>query len=242
VKARRAGDAAQMSRIGEEYRSALRVAIRDQEAHGDALFGRPVPQVLLLHANEVGAAQWDALFTWLESTGHRFATADEVLTDPAFAEPHQVVARYGYGLWDRLDLQKRISKAKDEVTTLLSTQAGAWNRGDMAAFCSVYIDDALFLTPSGVTRGRQTILERYLKRYPDAAARGTLSFEILSVTPVHGVEITPLGDARPGRVQGVSVAARWTIAYEGKPPATGLTLLNLRPEADGWRIVEDASM
>ncbi|HEV8266811.1 MAG TPA: polysaccharide deacetylase family protein [Thermoanaerobaculia bacterium] len=242
VKARKAGDAAEMSRIGEEYRAALRLAVRDQEARGDALFKRPLPQVLLLHANEVGAAQWDALFTWLEATGHRFATADEVLADPAFAEPHQVVAHYGYGLWDRLDLKRRISKARDEVMALLTTQAGAWNRGDMAAFCSVYVDDALFLTPSGVTRGRQTILERYLKRYPDAAARGTLSFEILSVTPVHGVEITAFGDARPGRVQGVSVAARWTIAYAEKPPASGLTLLNLRPEAGGWRIVEDASM
>ena len=104
------------------------------------------------------------------------------------------------------------------------------------------MDDALFLSPSGVTRGRQTILERYRKRYPDAAARGTLSFEFLEVRPVHGVEVTPFGDARPGRVQGISIAARWTISYPDKPAATGLTLLNLRPEAGGWRIVEDASM
>ncbi len=242
VEARKAKDGKRLARVAEEYQSALRVAIRDQEARGDKLFGRPVPQVLLLHANEVGTAQWDALFTWLEETGHRFATADEVLSDPAFATPHQVVAPYGYGLWDRLDLTRRLAKATEEVKALLTAQAAAWNAGDLEAFCAVYVDDALFLSPSGVTRGRQTILERYRKRYPDAAARGTLSFEFLEVTPVHGVEVTPFGDARPGRVQGISIAARWTIAYPDKPAATGLTLLNLRPEAGSWKIVQDASM
>ena len=47
-----------------------------QTALGDEWLGRATPQILLLHANEVGAAQWDALFTWMKGRGFRFATPD----------------------------------------------------------------------------------------------------------------------------------------------------------------------
>ncbi len=67
-----------------------------------------------------------------------------------------------------------------EARRLLETQAEAWNRGDLEAFCSVYADDALFLTASGLTKGRSEVLARYKARYPDAETRGTLSFEVLN--------------------------------------------------------------
>ncbi|HEV7784787.1 MAG TPA: polysaccharide deacetylase family protein, partial [Thermoanaerobaculia bacterium] len=91
VEARRKNDSKEMERIGDEYQEALHVEIRDQEAKGDRLFGRPVPQILLLHANEVGTAQWDRLFTWLEGRGYRFAKADEVLADAVFKEDPRYV-------------------------------------------------------------------------------------------------------------------------------------------------------
>jgi peptidoglycan/xylan/chitin deacetylase (PgdA/CDA1 family) len=242
VKATRAGDAHALALAGEDYQASLRICVEDQEARGDRLFGRRLPQILLLHAGAAGAANWDRLFTWLEETGHRFATADEVLADPVFAEKQDTVASHGFGLWDRLAGEKRKAKARDEVRALLSVQAEAWNRGDFAAFCAVYSEDALFISPSGVTRGRAAVEERYRAKYPDAARRGTLSFEVLETRPVSGVEFTPLGDARPGRVHGMSLVARWTLSYPDKPAATGLTLLNLIPRADSWAIVQDASM
>jgi hypothetical protein len=51
-----------------------------------------------------------------------------------------------------------------------------------------------------------------------------------------------LGDARPSRVHGLTITARWSLAYPDREPATGLTLLVLRPGPEGWRIVQDASM
>ena len=78
---------------------------------------------------------------------------------------------------------------------LLETQAAAWNRGDLEAFCSVYAEDALFLTAFGLTKGRAEVLARYRARYPDAAARGTLSFEVLSVDRLAG----GAGPPGPGR-------------------------------------------
>lgn len=114
-----------------------------------------------------------------------------------------------------------------EIEKMLTTQAQAWNAGDLVAFCAVYVDDALFVSPSGLTRGRQAVLERYQKRYPDKAAMGTLSF-VFEDTRIEGAA--------------ASVVARWTLSYPGKPAATGLTLLALRQRAGKWFIVHDASM
>lgn len=113
-----------------------------------------------------------------------------------------------------------------ELAARLDLQAAAWSRGDLDAFASVYAEDALFLSPSGTTRGRAELVERYRRRYPDAAAMGRLTLEVLEV--------------RAG-TDTAGVAARWTLSYEDRPQATGLTLLVFRKTADGWQIVQDAS-
>jgi uncharacterized protein (TIGR02246 family) len=115
-----------------------------------------------------------------------------------------------------------------DVKALVVRQVAAWNRGDLEAFCAVYADDAIFLSPSGVTRGRDAVLQRYRTRYPDAAARGTLTIEPLEVRTTAG---------------GASLAGRWTIARKGQPDATGLTLIVLHAlPSGGFAIVQDASM
>jgi pimeloyl-ACP methyl ester carboxylesterase/ketosteroid isomerase-like protein len=243
TEAARAGDAKAREAIAADYLAALRIEVRDQEATGDRLFGRRVPQVLLLHANAVGAAQWDALFTWLEESGHRFAAADEVLADPAFAEPHRYLSRYGSGLWARIDAERGAREAREEVIAMLRRQSEDWNRGDLTAFCSVYADDATFLGTTGVFQGKEAILERYRKRYgTDPASMGTLSFDIIEARPAAGTEVSLLGDAVPGGVHSVSVAARWHLRYADKPEASGLTLVVLRRQGKNWMIVQDASM
>ena len=122
-----------------------------------------------------------------------------------------------------------------EARTLLETQAAAWNRGDLEAFCAAYAEDALFLTAFGLTKGRAEVLARYAARYPDAASRGTLSFEVLSVD-----DLAPA--ARGGAGRAIAVVARWRIDRSGREPASGLTLLNVVRSPAGWRIVHDASM
>lgn len=115
----------------------------------------------------------------------------------------------------------------DAVKAMITTQAEAWNRGDLPAFCSVYADDAVFVSPNGVTKGRQAVLERYQKRYPDKKAMGTLSFEFVETRE---------------QKDGVSVIAKWMLAYPDKPTASGHTLLVLHKKGDKWFIVQDASM
>jgi len=115
-----------------------------------------------------------------------------------------------------------------EIRTLLHDQAEAWNRGDLPAFCAVYADDATFISPSGLTNGRQAVLDRYTKKYVDKAGMGSLTLEVEEVRTLH--------------VDSASVVARWTLVWPDKPKAAGLTLLVLRKTRDGWRIVQDASM
>jgi hypothetical protein len=210
--------------------------------------------VLLIHANGVGAANWDALFTWLERS-HRFAPADEVMADETFRELPLDVALFGYGHYDRLARQHRLDAARTGVTRVLETQAAAWNRGDFEAFCAVYAEDAVYASANGLTRGRDAVLARYRARYPDETARGALSFEIVEVRPADGLEPDPYGGTAPGGVHSVSLVAKWRLTYTGKPDASGLTLLVLRPrlvrpgatnfaaeDAPAWEIIQDASM
>jgi uncharacterized protein (TIGR02246 family) len=123
---------------------------------------------------------------------------------------------------------RREDETRKAVAAVLDRQVQAWNRGDLEGFVSVYAEDAAFVSPTGLTRGRQAVLERYRKRYPDKAAMGRLSLEIV--------------ETRLAGAQAASVVARWTLAYPERPAAGGLTLLVLHARGGAWLIVQDASM
>jgi uncharacterized protein (TIGR02246 family) len=118
--------------------------------------------------------------------------------------------------------------ADTEIRTLLHDQAEAWNRGDLPAFCAVYAEDATFISPSGMTTGRQAVLDRYKKKYVDKAGMGSLTLEVLEFRAL---------EATSG-----SVVARWTLTWPDKPKAEGLTLIVFTKTKAGWRILQDASM
>lgn len=123
---------------------------------------------------------------------------------------------------------RREDETRKALAAVLDRQVQAWNRGDLEAFVSVYADDAVFVSPTGLTRGRQAVLDRYRKRYPDKAAMGTLKLEIV--------------ETRLAAAEGASIVARWSLAYPDKPTASGLTLLVLHARDGAWLIVQDASM
>jgi beta-aspartyl-peptidase (threonine type) len=124
---------------------------------------------------------------------------------------------------------------EEQVAALLRAQADAWTRGDLEAFTSVYAEDASFVSPNGLTRGRREVLERYRKRYPDKAAMGKLTLDVIEARTF------PAGKT----ADGVSVVARWRLEYPGeadRKTAEGLTLIVLRRAGGSWEIVQDASM
>lgn len=69
------------------------------------------------------------------------------------------------------------------IRAVLDDQQQAWNRGDIPAFMKGYWNspELTFSSSSGVSRGYQAVLDRYLKTYPDKAAMGHLEFSNLEV-------------------------------------------------------------
>jgi uncharacterized protein (TIGR02246 family) len=129
-------------------------------------------------------------------------------------------------------------KAEGAVKALLATQSAAWNRGDLEGFTAVYAEDATFVSSTGLTHGRRQVLERYRRRYPDKKAMGTLTLDVQETR-------TFPAKSPSCAIEGVSVAARWRLAYPDQPDkktAEGSTLLVLRPRGGSWEIVQDASM
>jgi ketosteroid isomerase-like protein len=72
------------------------------------------------------------------------------------------------------------------IRNILTTQTGAWNRGDLKGFMQTYwhSDSLLFIGKNGVQYGWQSALNNYQKSYPDTAAMGRLSFDILVAKPL----------------------------------------------------------
>jgi ketosteroid isomerase-like protein len=88
-------------------------------------------------------------------------------------------------LFSLLTLSSLNAQTKDEQTirSILADQTVQWNKGDIDAFMKGYWnnDSLLFVGKNGPTYGYQKTLSNYKKSYPDAAAMGKLSFEILKV-------------------------------------------------------------
>ena len=59
------------------------------ENMSEALFGRQIPQILLLHANELNADNFDALLQLIADRGYRFVTVEAALKDPSYAFPEK---------------------------------------------------------------------------------------------------------------------------------------------------------
>ncbi len=128
--------------------------------------------------------------------------------------------------------------ASAAVEALLDVQTAAWNRGDIPAFMGGYwkSPELRFASGGSINRGWQVTLDRYLSRYPDRAAMGTLRFE--------DREITVTGPDR------AIAFGRWILDRENDQPQGLFTLLLRRFDLDdpdageyatanGWRVVAD---
>ena len=120
------------------------------------------------------------------------------------------------------------SKNERAIRTLLHTQTGAWNRGDLEGFMQTYwqSDSLLFIGKSGVTRGWQKTLDNYKRGYPDKAAMGTLAFDIIQVKKLSR--------------KYYHVTGKWMLQRAADAPSGHYTLL-LRKINGAWKIVSDHS-
>lgn len=65
------------------------------ERQSQALLGYALPQILLLHANELNAEAYAELIAGIKRRGYRFVTLDEAMRDPAYIREDGYHGRYG---------------------------------------------------------------------------------------------------------------------------------------------------
>jgi ketosteroid isomerase-like protein len=114
------------------------------------------------------------------------------------------------------------------IRAVMEAQQAAWNRGDIEGFMNGYerSDTTTFVSGDEITRGWQTVLNRYKQRYSSPEKMGTLSFSELEIQPV-----SPSYALADGR---------WQLNRAGDSPHGRFTLL-LRETSSGWRIIHDTT-
>ncbi|GAA4098485.1 YybH family protein [Mucilaginibacter panaciglaebae] len=72
---------------------------------------------------------------------------------------------------------------RQAIINVMNTQREAWNRGDLEGFMQGYwrSDSLMFVGKTAPTYGWQNTLNNYKRGYPDKAAMGILTFDILKV-------------------------------------------------------------
>ena len=117
--------------------------------------------------------------------------------------------------------------AKIAIRKAMETSAAGWNAGDLVRFMEVYAEDAVFVTPKGLLRGKEAISAKYRPSFRGTGnARGKLSFaflEMRGLDPAHAI-----------------LFARWTLTGPSTSES-GMTTLVFERRGAAWKIISDHS-
>ena len=117
--------------------------------------------------------------------------------------------------------------AETAIRQAMEASAAGWNAGDLARFMAVYADDAVFVTPKGLLRGKEAIAAKYRPSFRGVGnARGALTFaflELRGIDPRHAM-----------------LFARWTLTGPSTVES-GMTTLVFERRGTGWQIIADHS-
>ena len=121
---------------------------------------------------------------------------------------------------------RRGAKSESSIQAVLEAQRDAWNRGDLEGYMDGYdrSPNTVFVSGNNVTRGWQTVLDRYKKNYDSREKMGVLTFSDLEITLLSKDAALVLG--------------RWRLKRANDEPHGTFTLL-FRKTTAGWRIVHD---
>ena len=112
------------------------------------------------------------------------------------------------------------------VRKVLTDQVAQWNNGDIPGFMKGYwkSEKTEFVNASGIYRGWDNVLQRYLREYPNPAEMGQLTFSDLEINLLSPDAAYVLG--------------RWKLERQSGPIGGVFTLI-FRKFPDGWKIVHD---
>jgi peptidoglycan/xylan/chitin deacetylase (PgdA/CDA1 family) len=88
-------DQATAMRLRGAYMDFVLNATEFAEHVSPEIFGREIPQTILLHANDLNADTLDELLKRLEARGYRFVSLDVAMADPAYRTRDTLVTKYG---------------------------------------------------------------------------------------------------------------------------------------------------
>jgi ketosteroid isomerase-like protein len=122
--------------------------------------------------------------------------------------------------------QSQDDEASKAIIAVLNAQRDAWNRRDVEGYMAGYdnSDSILFLSGDSVSRGWQTVHDRYAKNYNTREKMGTLTFSETEIRLIDKHNAVMIG--------------RWHLKRANDEPHGRFTLIFKRTAA-GWRIVHD---
>src|SRR5277367_117284 len=101
------------AKVKKEYLEYVDTVFDYAEKESAEIFGRQIPQILLVHDNALNTECLDALLGKLEKRGYKFVSLDTAMADPAYATPDLYVGtgilwmdRWKLALGMKLDLSK----------------------------------------------------------------------------------------------------------------------------------------
>ena len=82
-------------RLRDAYLDFTIAATEFAEKISPQVFGREIPQTLLIHSNDLNADTLDEMLQRFEARGYRFVSLDEVMSDPAYQTKDTLVIQTG---------------------------------------------------------------------------------------------------------------------------------------------------
>jgi peptidoglycan-N-acetylglucosamine deacetylase len=95
VRSLQADDQATADRLRGTYVDFVMAATEFADRIAPQIFGRPIPQTIVLHANDITADALDQILQRLEARGYRFITLDQAMMDPAYQTKDVLVTKSG---------------------------------------------------------------------------------------------------------------------------------------------------
>ena len=121
---------------------------------------------------------------------------------------------------------RNTGKSIGAIRAVLDAQRDAWNRGDIEGYMQGYDRSVktIFVSGDNVTRGWQTVFERYKRTYNSREKMGVLTFSDLETTLLSKDTAVVVG--------------RWHLQRAHDEPHGRFTLI-FRRTRHGWKIIHD---
>jgi uncharacterized protein (TIGR02246 family) len=125
-----------------------------------------------------------------------------------------------------MQAQTSANKSTAAIRAVIEAQRDAWNKGDIDGYMDGYdrSPDTVFVSGDSVTKGWQTVLERYKRAYDTREKMGQLTFSDLEIKLLTNDKAVVIG--------------RWLLKRTSDEPHGRFTLI-FKKTRQGWRIIHD---